>query len=50
VPIGGERKFLEQLPLTALPDPHVELLRRLYLFGITTLGGFAQLLRLAVAG
>lgn len=43
VPAGGERHFLEPLPLKVLPDPPAEMLRRLYLFGITTLGGFAQL-------
>jgi DNA polymerase-4 len=48
VPIGGERRFLEPLPLKALPDPPAELLRRLHLFGITTLGGFAQLPHAAV--
>ncbi len=48
VPTGGERRFLEPLPLKVLPDPPVELLRRLYLFGITTLGGFAQLPHAAV--
>jgi nucleotidyltransferase/DNA polymerase involved in DNA repair len=49
VPAGNERAFLAPLPLTALPDPPVELLRRLHLFGITTLGGFAQLPHAAVA-
>jgi DNA polymerase IV len=44
VPAGGERRFLETLPLKVLPDPPAELLRRLHLFGITTLGGSAQLL------
>jgi DNA polymerase IV len=43
VPVGSERHFLEPLPLKVLPDPPAEMLRRLYLFGITTLGGFAQL-------
>ena len=43
VPEGGERRFLAPLPLTALPDPPGEMLRRLHLFGITTLGGLAQL-------
>jgi nucleotidyltransferase/DNA polymerase involved in DNA repair len=49
VPDGHERQFLAPLPLTALPDPPIELLRRLHLFGITTLGGFAQLPHAAVA-
>ncbi|HJW83582.1 MAG TPA: hypothetical protein VJ754_04695 [Anaerolineae bacterium] len=44
---GKERQFLEPLPLAVLPDPPAELLRRLYLFGITTLGGLAQLPRAA---
>lgn len=48
VPAGGERRFLEPLPLKVLPDPPAELLRRLHLFGITTLGGFAQLPHAAV--
>lgn len=48
VPDGHEKSFLAALPLAALPDPPLELLRRLYLFGITTLGGFAQLPRAAV--
>jgi nucleotidyltransferase/DNA polymerase involved in DNA repair len=48
VPDGHERQFLAPLPLTTLPDPPVELLRRLHLFGITTLGGFAQLPHAAV--
>ena len=43
VPDGHERRFLESFPLTALPDPPAELLRRLHLFGITTLGGIAKL-------
>jgi nucleotidyltransferase/DNA polymerase involved in DNA repair len=43
VPTGGERRFLEPLPLKILPNPSAELLRCLHLFGITTLGGFAQL-------
>jgi nucleotidyltransferase/DNA polymerase involved in DNA repair len=43
VPKGDERRFLSSLPLTVLPDPPLELLRRLHLFGITTLGGFAEL-------
>ncbi len=48
VPVSGERHFLEPLPLKVLPDPPAELLRRLHLFGITTLGGFAQLPHAAV--
>ena len=49
VPDGQERAFLEALPLSALPDPPAELLRRLHvLFGMTTLGGFAQLPHAAV--
>ena len=48
VPTGGERHFLDPLPLKVLPDPPVEMLRRLHLFGITTLGGFAQLPHAAV--
>ncbi len=48
VPDGHGRPFLAPLPLSALPDPPVELLRRLHLFGITTLGGFAQLPHAAV--
>ena len=43
VPEGQERRFLELLPLKVLPDLPSEMLRRLHLFGITTLGGFAQL-------
>ncbi len=43
VPIGSERAFLDPLPLRLLPDPPPEMLRRLNLFGINTLGGFAQL-------
>jgi DNA polymerase-4 len=48
VPKGDERHFLASLPLTILPEPPIELLRRLHLFGITTLGGFADLPRAAV--
>jgi hypothetical protein len=48
VPEAGEQRFLAPVPLTALPDPPAELLRRLHLFGITTLGGFAQLKHAAV--
>ena len=40
---GHERHFLESLPIIALPNPPAELLRRLHLFGITTLGGIAKL-------
>jgi DNA polymerase-4 len=43
VPPGGERAFLAPLPLAALPDPPAEMVRRLHLFGLTTLGGLAQL-------
>jgi DNA polymerase-4 len=43
VPDGQERRFLEPLPLGVLPDLPAEMSRRLYLFGITTLGGLAQL-------
>jgi DNA polymerase-4 len=46
---GQERAFLAPLPLTVLPQPPAELLRRLYLFGITTLGDFARLPRSAIA-
>ncbi len=49
VPKGDERRFLSPLPLTVLPDPPVELLRRLHLFGILTLGGLADLPHAAVA-
>ncbi len=45
---GSERKFLEALTIAALPDPPAELIRRLHLFGITTLGGFADLPHAAV--
>ncbi len=48
VPKGDERRFLSSFPLTMLPDPPLELLRRLHLFGITTLGGFAELPHTAV--
>ena len=43
IPAGKQAAFLATLPLTALPDPPPELLRRLHLFGISTLGEFAQL-------
>lgn len=49
IPPGQERAFLASLPLTALPQPPAELLRRLYLFGITTLGDFTRLPRSAIA-
>ncbi len=48
VPDGHERRFLEPLPVTALPGAPSELIRRLHLFGITTLGGFALLPHAAV--
>jgi len=48
VPDGQERRFLEPLPLSVLPDLPAEMARRLHLFGITTLGGFAQLPHAAV--
>jgi nucleotidyltransferase/DNA polymerase involved in DNA repair len=48
VPKGDERHFLASFPLTILPEPPIELLRRLHLFGITTLGGFADLPHAAV--
>ena len=48
VPTGSERVFLDPLPLRRLPDPPPEMLRRLNLFGINTLGGFAQLPHAAV--
>ncbi len=48
VPDGHERRFLEPLPLGVLPDLPAEMSRRLYLFGITTLSGLAQLPHAAV--
>jgi len=48
VPKGDERRFLSSLPLTVLPGAPIEMLRRLHLFGITTLGGFAELPHAAV--
>jgi len=45
---GDEQRFLAPLPLTALPDPPIEMLRRLHLLGITTLGGFGALPHAAV--
>lgn len=50
VPPGAERAFLADLPLTALPDPPPEMIRRLHLFGLTTLRDLAALSRAAVAG
>lgn len=50
VVIGGERRFLSQLSISMLPkatDP--EILRRLELFGIETLGQFADLSSAAVS-
>ncbi len=47
VPPGEERAFLSPLPLSALPaDP--EMLRRLHLLGVRSLGALAALPRLAV--
>ena len=43
IPTGKESDFLAPLPLTSLPNPPSELLRRLNIFGIKTLGEFAQL-------
>jgi len=48
IPAGQQAAFLAALPLTALPDPPPELLRRLHLFGVNTLGEFAQLPHAAV--
>ena len=48
MPDGQERRFLEAVPLSVLPDLPAEMARRLYLFGITTLGGLAQLPHAAV--
>ncbi len=48
VPPGKEKLFLAEFPLTVLPEIPLEMLRRLHLFGITTLGGLAQLPRPAV--
>jgi DNA polymerase-4 len=48
VPDGAERRFLAPLAITALPDPPPELIRRLHLFAVSTLGGFAQLPHAAV--
>ena len=43
IPAGKEADFLASLPLTHLINPPSELLRRLNIFGIRTLGEFAQL-------
>jgi DNA polymerase-4 len=43
IPTGKEADFLASLPLTYLINPPSELLRRLNVFGIRTLGEFAQL-------
>jgi nucleotidyltransferase/DNA polymerase involved in DNA repair len=43
VPAGDEARFLAPLPLSALPDAPIEMVRRLFLLDITTLGGLAQL-------
>ena len=43
IPTGKEADFLASLPLTYLINPPSELLRRLNIFGIRTLGEFAQL-------
>lgn len=43
IPDGQQAAFLASLPLTTLPDIPPEMLRRLHLFGINTLGEFAQL-------
>ena len=43
VPNGNEKRFLDPLPLSTLPDAPIDLLRRLRLLGITTLGDFAKL-------
>lgn len=48
VQAGQEGRFLASLPVTALPDLPAEMLRRLHLFGITTLQELAQLPRQAV--
>ena len=52
VPPGQERAFLSTLPLSTLPfalyGVDLEMVRRLHLLGICTLGGFAALPRLAV--
>lgn len=42
VPPDKERHFLAPLPLTVLPNPPAELLRRLAMYDITTLGEFAE--------
>jgi nucleotidyltransferase/DNA polymerase involved in DNA repair len=43
VPEQSEGHFRAALPLTALPNPPAEMVRRLKLFGITMLGGIAEL-------
>ncbi len=48
IPAGQQAAFLAARPLTALPDPPPELLRRLHLFGVNTLGEFARLPHAAV--
>lgn len=48
VPANGERAFLDPLPVRALPDPPPEMLRRLNLFAIQTLGSLGQLPHAAV--
>jgi DNA polymerase-4 len=48
VPANGERAFLDPLPVRALPEPPPEMLRRLNLFAIQTLGSFGQLPHAAV--
>ena len=49
VPAGREGRFLALLPATALPELPAEMLRRLHLFGMTTLGELAALPRPALA-
>ena len=48
IPEGKEASFLADLPLTALPDPPPEMLCRLHLFGINTMGELARLPHQAV--
>ena len=43
VPSNKERDYLAPLPVQALPNPPLELIQRLQVFGITTLGGFAEI-------
>jgi DNA polymerase-4 len=45
VPPGQERSFLARLPLAILPEPPLEMLRRLDLFAVSNLGGLARLPR-----